>query len=221
MLRCNNCKVDVAGQKRHCPLCQGDLSGVSEINTEVFPKIIPPPKPNPILVKTISFAAIVISVLSVMINYITSTEVMWCWFVVAGAICAWVTAMVTVRKRRNVLKCIAREELIVIPIAIFWDILTGWQKWSLTYVYPSVCVAVFISMFVLASVLKYPPSDYIVYLVFNSILGIVPIIFMLTDMVSNDYASEICIAFSVITLAGLLLFGWRSFRQEASRKFHI
>lgn len=221
MQYCSNCKVDIVGEKCHCPLCQGELSGVAEPKSEVYPNIKPPSKPSPLLIKLITFSAIVISVLSVMINMVLPDQSRWSLFVVAGAICAWITSIVTINKRRNVLKCIAQQELIVIPLAFFWDLFTGWRSWSITYVYPSVVVCVCIAMLTLAIILKYPPSDYIVYLVFNSVLGIIPIIFILTKIISNNYASLICVAFSIITLAAILIFEWRSFRQEASRKFHL
>ena len=43
MLVCKKCGVEVFGDKRCCPLCQGELAGTPEPEREAFPKT-PPPK---------------------------------------------------------------------------------------------------------------------------------------------------------------------------------
>ena len=44
MLYCPLCQVKVAGEKRCCPLCKGQLTGTPEPESEIFPQVVPPHK---------------------------------------------------------------------------------------------------------------------------------------------------------------------------------
>ena len=59
MLVCKKCGVEVFGDKRCCPLCQGELAGTPEPEREAFPKTPPPKYDRGMLRKVLNFAAIV------------------------------------------------------------------------------------------------------------------------------------------------------------------
>lgn len=221
MLYCRKCKVKVAGKKSCCPLCQGLLSGTAEPSTEAYPHLPSPEKPNPLFIKLITFLAIAIAVISVAINMMLPTDSRWCWFVVAGCVCAWITTMVAIRKRGSVYKAIIQQELILIPLAFFWDLLTGWHNWSLDYVYPFICILVLGMLLLLSYVMKSQTKDTVIYIIWNCVLGIVPVIFIFTGILNISLPSHICIVLSVLMLVAVLIFEWQTVKQEVSRKFHL
>ncbi|NLZ45727.1 MAG: hypothetical protein GX896_03450 [Clostridiales bacterium] len=221
MLYCRKCKVNIAGDKICCPLCQGQLSGNAQPETEAFPIIPPTQKPNPLLIKLITFSTIAIAVISVAINFILPTDARWCWFVVAGCVCAWITSMVAIRKTGNVYKLVLQQEMVLIPLAFFWDLLTGWHNWSLDYVYPLICIIVLSVYILLSYILKSPSQDLIIYVICNCALGIIPVIFIATGILKIALPSYISVVISLLVLAAVLIFDWQTVKQEISRKFHL
>ena len=103
---CNKCEVTVKGAKSCCPLCRGELSGEPDINEEAFPRIKDKVYDKNRFLKIVTFAAIVTIVCSVAVNMIIpmKNHVWWSLFVSAGVVCAWISIVTAIMKRRNILK---------------------------------------------------------------------------------------------------------------------
>ena len=52
-------------------------------------------------------------------------------------------------------------------LAVLWDVFTGWHRWSLNYVVPSLCVFAMAGMAVIARVLHLRVEDFFIYLIRN------------------------------------------------------
>jgi len=66
-----------------------------------------------------------------------------------------------------------------------WKI--GWRGWSLDYAVPILCVAALLVMYITAKVMRLSARDYISYFLLGGLFGIVPVLFILFDIVKVDY----------------------------------
>lgn len=221
MLYCNNCKITVTGDKPLCPLCGAELAGEGEPETSVYPDIPPPKYSRNFLLRLVSFIAFTGIAVSVALNYIFSPEIWWSLFVSVGFVCSWLTLAVGITKRSNILKNITWQLFLVTALAVIWDLLVGWHGWSLDFVLPGSCLVSMVSMFVISKIMKIPARELVFYLVLDSLYGIVPIIFVLTGILSTVIPSIVCILCSVISISAILLFEWKDIRDVFARKFHV
>lgn len=219
MQHCPSCNIHIAGNKSGCPLCGGKLHG--DPTPAPFPYIAPPKYSMTFLVKLVSVIAIAAIVVCVTINMMIPTKVAWCFFAVAGILCAWITSAVGIYTRSNILKNITFQLFLVTLFAVAWDYATGWRNWSIDYVLPCMCMAVMACMFVLSITFKMKPEDYLIYWGLNALYGIVPVIFLLTGQLRSIYPSAICFALSCIMSAFILIFQGKSLRDLIVRKFHF
>jgi len=65
----------------------------------------------------------------------------------------------------------------------------GWRGWSLDYAVPILCVAALLVMYITAKVMRLSARDYISYFLLGGLFGIVPVLFILFDIVKVDYPS--------------------------------
>lgn len=220
MKYCNNCKVDVVGNKKNCPLCQEILKGDKQ-EEDVFPKISFVYKEHGLFFKIMLLVSIIIATISVAINILLPQRGAWSLFVLGGLGSVWVSMISAINKRNNIPKNIVYQVMIISVIAVIWDFLTRWKGWSITYVIPFVCFFAMISMSIISKVLKLHIEDYILYIIIDGLFGLVQIIFIFTGGLTAIYPSLICIVTSIISLSTIIIFEWKKLEAEVKRRLHL
>lgn len=218
---CNRCKLSVSGERKYCPLCQGELQDLDENNAETFPEISTIFQRYNLFFRILILASVAISVVSVMLNIMLPTAIWWSFFVVAGFGCFWIGTAIAISKRTNIPKNILYQVVLSSTLAVIWDFWTNWHAWSVNYVIPIICVIAMISMAIIAKVTNLRARDYMIYWVIVGLFGIVPIVFYFTGILTVPYPSLICVAASVISLVALLLFEGEDMRSELKRRLHF
>lgn len=220
MKYCNNCKVEVVGNRKSCPLCQEALKG-DKAQEEVFPRIASVYKEHGLFFKILLLASIVIASTTVALNILLNEWGAWSIFVLGGLGSVWASLITAINKRNNIHKNIVYQVMVISVIAVIWDLLTGWRSWSISYVIPFVCFFAMMSMSVISKVLKLYIEDYIVYIIIDGLFGIIPIIFIFTGGLSVLYPSLICIVTSIISLSTILIFEDKKLLAEIKRRLHM
>lgn len=221
MKYCNKCRAQIAGERSLCPLCGSELIRQNDEVEEVFPVIPTVYKKNNMLFRILIFASVVAAVVSVLLNVLVPGEVYWSFFVVIGIGSMWLSMAIAVRKRRNIPKNIMYQVVLLSLLGLLWDRLTGWNGWSMEYVIPIACMAALISLSVVSRILRLEVEDYVVYIMIDALLGIVPLLLLLLGKLNVTLPSLLCIAGSVICIAGLLLFSGKRLFAELKRRLHI
>ncbi len=220
MKYCNSCKVNVAGNRKNCPLCQETLKG-DKHEDEVFPRISFVYKEHGLFFKIMLLVSIIIASISVSVNILLPQSGAWSLFVLGGLGSVWVSMISAINKRNNIPKNIVYQVMIISIIAIIWDFLTRWKGWSITYVIPFVCFFAMISMAIISNVRKLYTEDYILYIIIDGLFGLVQIIFIFTGGLTALYPSLICIVTSIISLATILIFEDKKLLSEIKRRLHL
>ena len=192
MQYCEACKVYIRGERRHCPLCQGPLSGGGDEREEPFPLLAMLWQGGP-----------------------------WSLYVLAGLGSMWLSLGIALNKRGSPTKGLLWQVAILSSLAALWDLCTGWHGWSLDYVVPTLCVFAMLAMALLAKLLHLRVEDYMIYLVIDALFGIVPLLFLLLGWLRVFYPSVICVAVSLLSLCALLLFEGERMRMEVKKGLHL
>ena len=220
MLYCKSCKTYVAGIHERCPLCGDQLTGTPEA-VPSYPLL--PPNQNRIrsFIQLLSIIALGIAIVCITINVLVPTEIWWSFFVVLGLGCGWLWAVIGIVKKENLLNNITWQVVLISSLAFLWDWLTGWRGWSLEYVYPFICTGAMLAVIILSRVLHLPDRDYIIYLIIVVVMGIIPVIFLLTGILQTVLPSIICIAAALLMISELLVFHLKAMRREIFKKLHM
>lgn len=221
MRYCEKCKVNVTGSTPICPLCQRRLPPADGQEYETFPVIPSMFNKHLLFFKLLIFASVAACVICVGINMLIPSGIFWSAFVVIGVICAWIDGVFAFKKLHNVPKNIIYQVIILSLISLIWDKITGWHNWSLNYVIPFLCVGAIVTMAVLAWLLKLKLNDFTFYILLYAVFGILPILFLIFDVVTVLYPSLISIGLSIISLVGLLLFKGDYIWTELKNRFHL
>lgn len=220
MLYCDKCKIYLAGVCQRCPLCQADVTGAPETLGTELPKIPPVSGRDLLLLRLIAFATVAAAAICVAVNLSVGGD-WWSVFVIAGIASLWLIFGVSVKKRGNLSKSILWQVLVVSLLALAWDLCTGFHGWSIDYVLPILCTCSLIAMSVTAKVMRLRVEDYILYLVLDSLWGLLTLALALSGALRVVYPSAVCVAASIIFLAALLLFEGRALRDELIRRLHL
>lgn len=236
MKYCDKCKVAIVGERKFCPLCQGLVTNMNHEKEnvihdkeelfleeeEVFPEIPTIYKQYHLFFRILIFLSIVISTVAVLINFTLLRHTgFWSVFVLAGVTCFWFNVAFAVRKRSNILKNIMYQLVTISLTAIFWDVITGWNQWSITYFFPILLSVSVFAMAIVAFVMKQYIEDQIIYFCIDSSLGIIPLVCLLLGCLEVVLPAVISVAVCVITMAALLVFQGDILKNELKKRLHV
>jgi len=93
--------------------------------------------------------------------------------------------------------------------------------WSLDYAIPILCIVAMLVMYITAKVMRLSAGNYISYFLLGGLFGIVPILFILFDLVNVDLPSIISVAASIIFLSAIIIFQGHNIKAELQKRMHI
>lgn len=222
MQYCPLCKVRIAGSKRCCPLCKGKLEGKPEPENEMFPQVVAPHRRAQIArrIVTLCVAAVVLCCLQVESVWHPASK--WPYFVIASSLCAWLSILIGISRRRLLLQNLTAQALLFCTLSVLWDIGTGWSAWSVGWVVPILLMGTVGALVLLKLILHVPMVDAVGWIVVLAVLGwLLPLVLVWLDQVPVVLPSMICAIGCFVTLVVLLLFFHRYMREEAARRFHL
>lgn len=219
MLYCEKCGVDVIGSPAVCPLCQGPLTGEAE--PDVYPDIPLAGKRRRLLLRLLALGTV--------IGAVGCAAALLCFpehhaaalSGLAGLASGWLTVGIAVKKRGRPLKAVFWQACVLSALALAWDWGTGFRGWSLEFALPALYLCTMLAMAVIAGLLRLHPEDYLLYLLLNGLLGLVPLVLLLCGAVETAYPAVLCACVSAVLLAALILFEGPALKGELIRRLHL
>lgn len=171
--------------------------------------------------QTFTFLCLAVAVICGMINYLMLETLNWFWFAAAGCACAWLVVNVAYFKRRNILKNLTWQLLIITILCVLWDHFTGWKGWSIDFVFPFGTLTVLGSIPVIAGVSHLETEEYLYYLLQAAMIGCIPVILIWIGIVHYTLPSVLCTGISFLTLAGMFIFQKKDTLREFRKKLRM
>lgn len=221
MLYCEKCKISIQTDHKWCPLCHGAISGEANLENGIFPDLPVRKKRQISFLKMLTFCCVLALIFSFVINNIVTTENKWFFYVIGGVCFVWIVLAWGKSKSKNLLKNIIWQTIIIGVGLGICDLFIGWRGCSLDYGLPILIGVSLISNFLLTIFKRLPPSEYMIYLLINSIFGLIPLLLVQVHIVKFAIPSMICSGLAMILLAGLIIFRWNQLVHELVKKFHF
>jgi len=221
MRHCYNCKVDIKGDHNTCPLCHESLlleNNSAEQNP--YPDI-PLRFNKQQVVKLLIIVSIITIGLWFIMEGLSSHQITPLKLVLLGVMSMWLVVLIIIRKRRNIAKGIVYLIISLSLIGVYFDCLDGFGGWSTTYVVPIICSFAIIAMFIAVRVVRLEVGDYVLYLLVATLLGLIPALFLLFDLVTQPIPAMVSVGLSGVMLILILVFWGSDILGELKKRMHI
>ena len=222
---CEKCRVYVPSTREHCPLCQGRLTqaqdnGQPHYDDEICPYLPTIYHQHNLLIRVALFVSVAACVLCLALNFLLTPHNWWSLFVLAGVGAGWLTVAQAIRKRSSFCKHVLYQVVTLALLAVIFDLMTGFLRWSFDYVIPALCAFAMIVIGITSIIRRQHITDYIIYMVLSSVFGIVPLLFLLPGWTTVTWPTVLTAAAGIIHFAALLLFVGRDTWRELRRRLH-
>ncbi len=222
MQYCTKCRVNIQGKKACCPLCHGKLKEEGEGEAvDVFPVIPTRSVSWMSFVRLVTFLMIACEIVFVMIAFFTHFTYSWMMFAMLAAILGWADVLVTRYVHSNLLKLISVEVIFACLIVFFIDLITGFGGWSVCWVIPITLPVLSLLTFLIAKIQRFRLPEYVMYLLLDFICAMLLLPFLIKGSFSFVLLIEIVITGYLVLAAAVIIFGFKSFRSAASRRFKM
>ncbi|MFT3886772.1 MAG: DUF6320 domain-containing protein [Arachnia sp.] len=221
MRRCLECGVDIEGPWDACPLCGASISGAAT------------PSPLPVvalrfsrrrLLRVLFAVSLAVIAVSFAAQFLLGPQASGiglfrsAWL---GISAMWLVVLMAVRKRRNVAKSTVYLVVLVGLVCVYWDYLTGWRAWSLTYAVPIVCAAAIVALQIAVWALRTEVGEHVVYTALAVLLGLLPVAFLVFGAVTSPLPSAACGVLAFFALVRLQVTRGPDVRHELAKRLHL
>ena len=220
---CENCKISFETDTGCCPLCHEKL-GEFKTENRLYParnKMITKSQMKSFS-KVYFFLSLIAIVVTAIINYNIQKKFTWSIVIVASLIYFYTLIKNTILAKSNIGFKIMFQAILMslLLYAINYYLATA-SNWSLEYVIPFTFFATTVSITVLAFSNYKKWRDYLVYILSTVVLGLIPFIFYLTDVITIYWPSLVSFLYSIFTIIGMLMFFRKKLTNEFTKNFHI
>ncbi|MBP5164816.1 MAG: zinc ribbon domain-containing protein [Lachnospiraceae bacterium] len=228
MSKCVHCGVYILEDAEYCPLCRGGLEAPDEEDrlrlserVNLFPDINAEMRRFSLLKRILLFIAIVGSGIAMYLDLLYGDDLNFGIITTLGLFYLLAVVCIVTNLNIGVIGKVVPVALLGLLYTILIDIVLGFMKWSLAFVFPGAIVLLDIVIIALMIVNNADFQSYMVFEIIMILLSLIPIILVLAGVVTVQIPGIIAFIFSVILFLGTLIIGGKTARSEMRRRFHL
>lgn len=171
--------------------------------------------------KKFNFIVILISIILLIINKLTTPNIYWSHLCIFGFIYIYLTVRYSITRRSNIANHVMVQTILLAILMYFIDYRIGYKGWSINISLPILIIISNIAMFIITIISykhyeKYAASQLIIVLLSLSI-----IYFIYRGYVTANSLINISIIISIFNFVASLILCHRDLKEEIIRKFNI
>lgn len=186
----------------------------------IYPKKLNSKKNNLIL-KLGLLASIIIAILLVIINNLTTPQVPWAAIANGGIIYIWVVLFYSIKRNINIAGHVLLQTIAISLLTVFIDYEFSFKGWSIDIAIPIIVIISNVAMLILTIISHKKFIKYAMYQLLILLFSLLPVIFVTEDVVQNRTLSIVASGISVLNLLISLIFCARDVKEVVIRKFHM
>lgn len=229
MKKCNRCRLNVRDAGNLCPLCGELLSSETEGSKKggTHPPMYPTIEFNMdafhLLQRIFTFIAFLVSLILFVINYATyeAAPVLWSLITVAAIVYGMVTIYYSILHNSNLASKILVQTIGASILCIIVDNVIGYKGWSVNFTIPALMLFSNFAVILLMIVSPMKRQTYFMYQLTITVFSIILFVLCFTTIVVHKQFSIAVGIVCILSLAGSIFFGDKSFQHELIRRFHI
>lgn len=186
----------------------------------IYPQKLSSRKSEKIL-KILLIASIVIAIVLITINKLTTPRIPWAALANCGIIYIWITVMYSIKKGTNIAGHVLIQIILISSVILYIDEKTGFKGWSINIAIPIVLIVANIIMLILTIVNHKEYIKYAIYQLIIVLISLMPIILIIKKMIQLELLSKISIVISILNLLLSLILCYKDVKEAIIRKFHM
>ncbi|MDD2956350.1 MAG: DUF6320 domain-containing protein [Oscillospiraceae bacterium] len=220
MKTCKACGVTVENRLENCPLCERPLKEVTPDYERDYPGVRSHRRYR-ILFKAVVFLSLAVGAVSLFIDYISPSQMLWSYLVVAATLYLWVSVLFALRSSHNVGLMVLVQILGLSGLSVLVDYLTGNHHWAIDYVIPGMTVlgSLVITLTILVKPMHF--RDYLLYQLVIALFGLLCLLLLWFDIPIVRWGYYASGFYSAFTVLGMFLFADRKTKHELKKRFHF
>ncbi|MDD6667084.1 MAG: DUF6320 domain-containing protein [Lachnospiraceae bacterium] len=226
---CKTCKVKILDDTDRCPLCgsvlknDGDETDPNSPISRTYPDIFAHKKKLNLTLRIVGFLAVAVSLVSVFLNYNLNGGLKgfyWSLIVVGSLLYAF-SILRLIAIEAGYIRQMLSGTIGAVLLVVWIDVLTGFHRWSINFVLPGSMLLVDLAFIIFMIINRKNWSGYMLYQLFMIVIALIPLILILTHVVTHPIVSEIAILSAILVFLGTLILGGAAARTEIQRRFFL
>lgn len=220
MRYCSHCGVKLANDIEACPLC--DMA--TEKRGDDFKLDYPYIKSRftrGLLLKLITFTALVFMAAGFMIDHLIPTGSPWALITAAAIVYLWASAINILRFTPNPASIILCQLICVGGLTFAIDFLTGYYRWSVNYVIPFLIIGAAVAMTLMIVIRPMKYRAITIYQLVIAVLGVMSVFLWIFGWSEVEWPVVTAAWIAMLCFVTMLVFSWRRTRNELKKRFHL
>ena len=220
MRYCSHCGVTLANNIELCPLCDMETEKRDERFDEDYPHI-KSRFSRGLLLKLITFTALVFMAAGFMIDHLIPTGSPWVLITAAAIVYIWISAINILRFTPNPASIILCQLISVGGLTFAIDFLTGYYRWSTNYVIPFLITAAAAATTLMIVIRPMKYRAFTIYQLVIAVLGVMSVFLWIFGWAEVEWPVVIAAWVAMLCFVTMLVFSWRKTHNELKKRFHL
>ena len=186
----------------------------------IYPKKLSSKKKD-LIFKILLICSVILGLILILINKLTTPKVPWAALSNAGIIYIWITVFYSIRKNINIAGHVLVQAIAISLLTVFIDYKLGFEKWSINIAIPIIIMIANVTMLVLTIVSYKKFIKYAIYQLIIVLFSMIPVILLSENVLENKVLSIVASSISVLNLVITLALSAKDVKAAIIRKFHI
>ena len=177
-------------------------------------------KTGEIVLKTLLGVSVLLGLILILINKLTTPNVHWAGLANCGIIYTWLTVMYSIKKGTNIAGHVLIQTIAISIAMLYIDERIGFIGWSINIAIPIILIIANATMLILTIVTR---KNYIKYAIYQLMIVLISLLlwFIINRMISFKILSNIAIMISILNLLISLILCFKDVKEALIRKLHI
>lgn len=170
------------------------------------------------IINSLAMASIIIVIVLIIINKLTTPEIPWAALANCGIIYIWITVIYSIKRNTNIAGHVLLQLIITSMVVLYIDDTIGFNGWSVSIAVPIILIVANVTMLIL-TVVSY--KKYIRYALYQIAIVLITLISIGIIIKIMNTLSIIAIGISIVNLVISLVLSYKDIKDEIIRKFHM
>lgn len=186
----------------------------------IYPKKLSSKKKD-LIFKILLISSIILALILLLINKLTTPEIPWAALANAGIIYVWITVFYSIKKNINIAGHVLIQAIAISLLTVFIDYKLGFEKWSINISVPIIIMIANVTMLILTIVSYKKFIKYAIYQLIIVLFSMIPVILLSENILENKVLSIVASSISILNLILTLILSAKDVKSAIVRKFHI
>ena len=178
-------------------------------------------KKSELIINILLSVSIIIALILVAINKLTTPQIPWAALANCGIIYIWITVIYSIKKGTNIAGHVLNQTILASIALLYIDNRIGYHGWSVYIGIPIVLMVANITMLILTMISYKRYIKYAIYQLIIVLLSFAPIILIINNVIEMKFLIRISMEISSFSFIVSLILCYKDIKEAIVRKIHM